>query len=59
MLKSYALLVEVKLCRFFDSPLEEREIQSLDAIDDAILQALDEQPFTSLRQIAKRIFVPT
>jgi hypothetical protein len=37
---------------------EDRESQGLDAIDNAILQALDEQPFASLRQITKRILVP-
>jgi hypothetical protein len=37
---------------------EDREIQGPDAIDNSILQALDEQSFASLRQIAKRILVP-
>jgi hypothetical protein len=37
---------------------EDRETHGPDAIDNAILQALDEQPFASLRQIAMRILVP-
>jgi hypothetical protein len=39
-------------------PLEDRETQGPDAIDNAILQALDERPFASLRQIAKMALVP-
>jgi hypothetical protein len=39
-------------------PPEDREIRGPETIDNAILQALDEQPFASLRQIAKRILVP-
>jgi histone-lysine N-methyltransferase SETMAR len=34
------------------------EIEGADAIDQAILQALDEAPFASLRQLAKRILIP-
>jgi hypothetical protein len=37
---------------------EDREIQGPDAIDKAILQALDEHPYASLRQIGKRVLVP-
>jgi hypothetical protein len=39
-------------------PREDREIQGPEAIDNAILQMLDEQAFVSLRQIAKRILIP-
>jgi hypothetical protein len=39
-------------------PPEDREIQCPDAIDNVILQALDEQPFASLRQIVNGILVP-
>jgi hypothetical protein len=39
-------------------PLQDREIQDTDAIENVILLALDEQPFVSLRQIAKRVLVP-
>ena len=34
------------------------EIEASDAIDEAILQALDETRFPSLRQLAKRILIP-
>jgi hypothetical protein len=37
---------------------EELEIGSSDSIDHAIVQALNEQPFGSLRQLAKRILIP-
>jgi hypothetical protein len=36
-------------------PPEDRETPGPDAINNVILQALDEQGFASLRQIAKRI----
>jgi hypothetical protein len=39
-------------------PSEYREIQGPATIDNVVLQALDEQPFASLHQIAKRILVP-
>jgi hypothetical protein len=37
---------------------EESDLGAVDTIDNVILQALDEQPFASLRQIAKRTLVP-
>jgi hypothetical protein len=37
---------------------EEPDLGAADTIDNAILQALDEQPFVSLRQIAKRTLIP-
>jgi hypothetical protein len=37
---------------------EEPDIGAADTIENAILQALDEQPFVSLRQIAKRTLIP-
>jgi hypothetical protein len=48
MLNSYALLTQAKFYRFFHPPLENREIPAPDTIDNAILQALDEQLFVSL-----------
>jgi hypothetical protein len=39
-------------------PPEDREIQVSDTFHSAILQALDEQPFASLSQTAKRNLVP-
>jgi hypothetical protein len=39
------------------TPLEP-EIEGTDSIDEAILQALDETPFASIRQLAKRILIP-
>jgi hypothetical protein len=44
--------------QFCESAEEEAEIGSSDLIDHAILQALNEQPFASLRQLAKRILIP-
>jgi hypothetical protein len=41
-----------------ESGEEEPEIGSCDPIDRVILQALNEQPFASLRQLAKRILIP-
>jgi hypothetical protein len=51
------------LCkRSFTGPSERPphgpEIEGSDSIDQAILQALDETPFASLRQLAKRILIP-
>jgi hypothetical protein len=40
------------------SPSEDCEIPGPNAIDNVILQALDEQPFASLPQITKRILIP-
>jgi hypothetical protein len=37
---------------------EEPDLGAADTIDNAILQALDEQPFGSFRQIAKRTLIP-
>jgi hypothetical protein len=37
---------------------EEPDLEVVDIIDNAILQALDEQPFVSLRQIAKGRLIP-
>jgi hypothetical protein len=37
---------------------EEPHLAAADTIDNAILQALDESPFASLRQIAKRTLIP-
>jgi hypothetical protein len=37
---------------------EEPDLGAADTIDNVILQALDEQPFASLRQIAKRTLIP-
>jgi hypothetical protein len=37
---------------------EERDLGAADTIDNAILQALDEQPFALLRRIAKRTLIP-
>jgi hypothetical protein len=37
---------------------EEPDLGAADTIDSAILQALGEQPFASLRQIAKRTLIP-
>jgi hypothetical protein len=37
---------------------EEPDLGATDPIDSVILQALDEQPFASLRQIAKRTLIP-
>jgi hypothetical protein len=37
---------------------EEPDLGAADTIDDAIMQVLDEQPFGSLRQIAKRMLIP-
>jgi hypothetical protein len=34
------------------------EIEDADSIDQAILQALDETPFASVRQLAKGILIP-
>ena len=42
-----------------ESAEEKAEIGSCTSIDHAILQALNEQPFASLRQLAKRILIPT
>ena len=42
-----------------ESAEEKAEIGSCGSIDHAILQALNEQPFASLRQLAKRILIPT
>jgi hypothetical protein len=39
-------------------PPEEPEIGGSDPIDDAIFQVLDEQPFVSLRELAKPILIP-
>jgi hypothetical protein len=41
-----------------ESGEEEPEIGSCDPIDPAILQALFEQPFSSLPQLAKRTLIP-
>jgi hypothetical protein len=57
ILNRYALLAQAKFYRYFDPPPKDREVQSPDGIDKAILQALAERPFPSLRQIAKRISV--
>jgi hypothetical protein len=40
-------------------PPADREIQGPDAIDSVILQVLDQQPFVSVGQIAKRILFHT
>jgi hypothetical protein len=37
---------------------EESDLGAVNTIDNAILQTLDEQPFVSLRQIAKRKLIP-
>jgi hypothetical protein len=37
---------------------EEPDFGAADTIDNAILQALDEQSFASLRQISKRTLIP-
>jgi hypothetical protein len=37
---------------------EEPDLGAAETIDNAILQALDEQPFASLHQIAKRTLIP-
>jgi hypothetical protein len=37
---------------------EEPDFGAADTIDNAVLQALDEQPLASLRQIAKRTLIP-
>jgi hypothetical protein len=41
-----------------ESAGEEPEMGSCDSIDRAILQAFNEQPFSSLRQLAKRTLIP-
>jgi hypothetical protein len=41
-----------------ESAEEEPGIRSCDPIDRAILQALNQQPFSSLRQLAKRTLIP-
>jgi hypothetical protein len=41
-----------------ERPSHVPEIEGADSIDQAILQALDEAPFASLRQLAKRILIP-
>jgi hypothetical protein len=38
--------------------LEEPDLGAADTMDNAILQAFDEYPFASLRQIAKRTLIP-
>jgi hypothetical protein len=41
-----------------ESAEEEAEIESRDPIERVILQALNEQPFSSLRQLTKRTLIP-
>jgi hypothetical protein len=37
---------------------EEPDLGAADTIDNVIVQALDEQPFASLRKIARRTLIP-
>jgi hypothetical protein len=41
-----------------ERPHQVPEIEGADSIDEAILQAFNEAPFASLRQLAKRILIP-
>jgi hypothetical protein len=54
----YIVIKYVRKTRWTASKDKDTEMENLDIVEQAIMAALEEQPFSSMRDLSKRTFIP-